>query len=138
MKSFLFSAAVLLSTSAFGAGLHDCNGLDSIGNLIAAKSIGSVKVAYVSTEEPAVAPDHVLIFIYDQQMGHTCTAISQDVEGRGFGFVDMTTLKSIAYDAQKGRLFQIKVTLPRTGMEDGEIEKIQFRTNAITGKVTLE
>lgn len=140
MKMLALIATAIVSISASAAGLHDCSQLDSIGNLIGnTKSIGSVKVAYVSTEEPAAAPDHVLVFVYDNEMGMTCTAISMNDQGSGFGFVDMSSLKSIGYDAKKGRLLSIKVSLPNyDGIGTPKTETVKFRANALTGKVTLE
>ncbi len=132
-----------VSFSAMAAGTHSCDGLDSIANLIGeTKSFGEggVKVAYVSTEEPAVAPDHLLVFVYDNEMGYTCTAISRDSDGNGFGFVDMNSLKGISYDAKKGVLFSVKVTLPVYEDFDDEIDirTLKIRANQATGVVTLE
>jgi hypothetical protein len=139
LLSLAYGSLAFLPLVALAAGTHDCEGLDSIGNLIGTtKSIGNVKVAYVSTEEPAAAPDHVLVFVYDNEMGVTCTAISRDSEGNGFGFVNMSSLKSIGYDAKLGRLLQINVTQPNYDGEAGKTETIRFRANAVTGKVTLE
>lgn len=139
MKLVLLLSTIFFSTLAFAAATHECGHLDSIGNLVGStKSFDNVRVAYVSTEEPAVAPDHILIFIYDLQMGQSCTAISRDAEGNGFGFVEMTSLKMISYDPQKGRLLQINVKHPNREDRRGRVEKLRFRANDQTGKVTIE
>jgi hypothetical protein len=140
MKLFLLIATILVSFSAAAVGTHACAGLDSISMLIGnTQTFGNVRVAYVSTEEPAAAPDHILVFVYDNEMGNQCTAISREADGSGFGSVDMSSLKSISYDAKKGRLLSINVVMPN--VEDtskGKVETIKFRANALTGKVTLE
>ena len=139
MKFFATLFILTASISASAAGTHDCKGLDSIGNLIGAtKTLGNVKLAYVSTEEPAAAPDHLLVFIYDKEMGQTCTAISRDREGNGFGSVNMDSLKSVAYDSNEGRTFEITVGLPDTDGSNGpKPTQIRFRTNSLTGKVSI-
>jgi|GEM_PF-3416160 len=140
MTKYIFALVSLLSAPAFAASTHECGSLDSIGNLVEnTKSFPSVKVAYVSTEEPAAAPDHILVFVYDNEMGVTCTAISRDAEGRGFGSVNMRTLRSVGYNSSTGRLLSVQVTNPN--FEDtskGKVETIKFRANAQTGTVTLE
>lgn len=143
MKLLMLLTTAIISSSAFAtAGTHDCTGLDSIGNLIGnTKSFGNgaIRIAWVSTEEPAAAPDHVLVFIYDKEAGYSCTAISRDSEGNGFGSVDMTTLKSISYDAKLGLLLSIQVAQPDfSGDGKRVMETLKFRVNQATGKVTLE
>ncbi|MGE4130954.1 MAG: hypothetical protein AB7F86_04915 [Bdellovibrionales bacterium] len=140
MRSFVFLAIALhFSSSAFAAATHECGHLDSIGMLIGqTKTFGdNVKVAYVSTEEPAAAPDHVLVFVYDNEMGIYCTAISMSSTGRGFGSVDMSSLKSTGYDSKLGRLLEITVLQPNPDGA-GKREVIRFRANALNGQVTLE
>lgn len=139
MKSVFLVLGILGSLPAFAIGTHECGSLDSIGNLMGnTKSFGNVKVAYVSTEEPAAAPDHVLVFVFDNEMGVTCTAISEDSDGNGFRSVNMSSLKSIGYDAEKGRLLQIKITHPGIDESPYVVETIKFRASALTGAVTLE
>lgn len=135
----LFASSLTASLSASAAGTHACGALDSISALIGnTKSVDDVKLAYVSTEEPAAAPDHLLVFVYDKEMGVTCTAISRDDQGSGFGYVNMTTLKSVSYDSKLGRLFEITVTEPNYDGDTGKAVKVRFRTNSITGTVSLE
>jgi hypothetical protein len=141
MKFTILLATVVVSFTASAAGTHKCDGLDSIGNLIGnTKSLGTaIKVAYVSTEEPAAAPDHVLVFIYDQEMGYSCTAISRNSDGGGFGSVNMSTLKTVSYDAKKGVLFSVQVVI--ANVEDAgksQTETLRIRANQATGLVTLE
>ena len=139
MKLFAIVVTALVSFSAAATGTHGCENLDSIGNLIGqTKSFPGVKVAYVSTEEPAAAPDHVLVFVYGDEMSIDCTAVSMNRAGSGFGSVDMNSLKSIGYDAKTGRLLQIDVYAPNYDGRGGERMTIKFRANALTGKVTLE
>jgi len=136
MKSFALVLA-LFSTPLFASVTHDCGSLNDIGMLLETKSFDSVKVAYVSTEEPAAAPDHVLVFVYDHEMGYTCTAISPTAES-GYSYVDLRSVRSIAYDGRKGRLLEITVyPTDQDGMKGGP-EVVRFRANAVSGKTTLE
>jgi hypothetical protein len=138
MKFLSLLLLVFASVSASAAGTHPCGTLDSIGNLIGnPKLFGNIKIAYVSTEEPASAPDHVLVFVYDREMGVTCTALS-DNQQTGFGSVDMSTLRSVSYDAKQGRLFAITVQLPNYESTTTQSQAIHFRVNSLNGKVTLE
>src|SRR5262249_57281038 len=116
MKSILVSSfALLVSLSAHAsplAAVHDCGGLDSIGNLIGnvrSFAQGAIRVAYISTEEPAAAPDHLLIFVAEEPMGAVCYAISANAEGRGFSRVDMKGLTA-SYDSNKGLLLSVPVS----------------------------
>lgn len=142
MKNAIVILAMMFSAQAFAAAAtHECGALDSIGNLIGnTEHLGTaIKVAYVSTEEPAVAPDHLLVFVYDNEMSSTCTAISREADGGGFGYVDMKTLKTVSYDAKKGVLFSVVVSLPN--FEDAskpELKTLLIRANQASGKVTLE
>lgn len=141
MKLPILLTALFVSFTASAAATHECGALDSISNLVGqTKHLGTaIKVAYVSTEEPAVAPDHLLVFIYDNEMGSTCTAISREADGSGFGDVYMKALKTVSYDSKKGVLFSVVVSLPN--FEDASKPKrktLMIRANQATGKVTLE
>jgi hypothetical protein len=64
------------------AAVHDCggswavdpglrSGLDSISNLVGnvrSFAEGAIRVAHVDTEEPAAAPEHLLIFVAERRM----------------------------------------------------------------------
>jgi hypothetical protein len=136
LLSLLFVAALGLSANA--AGVHDCDGLDSIANLIEPYKTfanGAIRVAYVTTEEPAAAPDHVLVFIYDNEMGVTCRAVSADADGTGFGYVNMRSIKT-KYSPSKGLLITLGVSV-----FDGEKsipQNVSFRVNQATQNVTIE
>jgi hypothetical protein len=115
MKSILVSSfALLVSLSAHAsplAAVHDCGGLDSIGNLIGnvrSFAQGAIRVAYVTTEEPAATPDHLLIFVAEEPMGAGCYAVSANADGRGFSSVDMNGLQA-TYDSNKGLLISVPV-----------------------------
>src|SRR5262249_42105146 len=134
MKVALITSLLTLGLTSFGAfaaNTHECGTLDSIANLIGnTKTLGNggVKIAYVSTEEPAAAPDHILVFVYDNEMGSTCTAISRNADGGGFGYVNMKTAKGISYDAKTGVLISVDVTLPNHD-GDGKVETLKIRAN---------
>jgi hypothetical protein len=115
MRFILVSMFTLLvSTSAHtspAAAVHDCGGLDSIGNLVGnvrSFAQGAIRVAYVSTEEPAAAPDHLLIFVAEEPMGASCYAVSANADGRGFSYVNMKGLTA-SYDSNKGLLVSVPV-----------------------------
>ena len=115
MKSTLVSVlALLVSFSAHAspaAAVHDCGGLDSIGNLVGnvrSFAQGAIRVAYVSTEEPAAAPDHLLIFVAEEPMGAGCYAVSANADGRGFTSIEMSGLRA-TYDSDKGLLISVPV-----------------------------
>jgi len=135
----LFASSLTASLSASAAGTLACGALDSISALSSnTKSIDNVKLAYVSTEEPSAATDHLLVFVYGKEMGVICTAISRDDQGSGFSYVNMTTLESVSYDRKLGRLFEITITEPNSDGDTGKAVKVRFRTNSITGTVSLE
>ena len=103
--------ASLSAQAAPAAAVHDCGGLDSIGNLVGnvrpfAK--GAIRVAHISTEEPASAPEHLLIFVAEEPMGVTCYAISATAAGRGFSSVEMNGLQA-TYDSNKGLLISVLI-----------------------------
>lgn len=94
---------------------------------------GEISVAYVSTEEPANAPDHLLVFVSDQETGMTkdCFAVSVNSEGRGFASVDMKDLKA-SYDAKTG----LHLTVP-VSIYDGENAQpatLKVRVSRLGGK----
>jgi hypothetical protein len=110
-------ALAVSATAAMGAqagpaaAVHNCQGLDSIGNLIGNVRFfaeGSIRIAHISTEEPAAAPDHVLIFVATDPMGLECFAVSETAEGHGFGSIDFDGLHA-SYDATKGLTLTIPV-----------------------------
>jgi hypothetical protein len=137
MKLFSLIFVALMGLSANAASVHDCGYLDSIGNLMEPYKTfanGAIRVAYVSTEEPAAAPDHVLVFIYGPEMSVTCRAISQDDE-LGFSSVNMKSIKT-KYSSTKGLL----VTLTAYTW-DGQVstpQTLKIRVNQATQNVTLE
>jgi hypothetical protein len=103
---------VLAQKDAPVAAIHECGGLDSIGNLIGdvrSFADGAIRVASISTEEPAAAPEHLLIFIAEEPMGVGCYAVSANADGRGFNQVDMKELK-VSYDENKGLLLSVPVS----------------------------
>lgn len=138
MKLIALLATLVLSVSANAAGVHECGYLDSIGNMMESyKSYanGRIRVAAVTTEEPAAAPDHILVFIYNDEMGVTCKAVSANADGFGFGGIDWSSLKS-KYDATKGLL--ITATVSVYDGEDFQKETVKFRINQKTETVTIE
>jgi hypothetical protein len=146
MKSILVSVfALLAAVSAHAspaAAVHDCGGLDSIGNLIGnvrSYAQGAIRVAYVSTEEPAAAPDHLLIFVADQEMGSSCYAVSANAEGHGFSYVDMTGLSS-SYDSNKGLLLSVPVSSydPNKGSVPAGRVKVRISRKNNNSSVTIE
>jgi hypothetical protein len=61
--------------------------LNSIANLVEPVkdfANNAIRVAHISTEEPAAAPDHLLIFVSVEPMGVECFAVSA---GHNFGFL---------------------------------------------------
>lgn len=136
LLSLIFVAALGLSANA--AAIHDCDGLDSIANLMApVKSYANnaIRVAYITTEEPAAGPDHILVFVYDGEAAMNCHAISADENGFGFYGVNFPAIKA-KYNASKG----LQVTIP-VSVYDGEQgvpATLKFRVNQATQAVTLE
>jgi hypothetical protein len=100
-SSFVLFLTLLSSVPAHAApagAVHDRRGLDSIGNLVGnvrSFAQGAIRVAYVSTEEPASGSEHLLFFVAEEPMGLGCFAVSANADGRGFSSIDMrTTLTS--------------------------------------------
>jgi hypothetical protein len=142
MKYLLGLVMLVASMSAQAASVGVCDGLDSIGNLIGnTKSFaqGGVKVAYVSTEEPAAHPDHVLLFVYGNEMQIDCYSINAGPEQSGFGSVDMSKLTS-SYDSAKGLLLTLpaNVWTGNDGEYKTEVLKIRVNRSSETPKITLE
>ena len=107
-------STISASLSAQAASVSDCEGLDSIGMLIGNTKTfgkGGVKVAYVSTEEPAIAPDHILVFVYGEEMSMTCSAVSFESPKRGFGSIDFDKTTS-SYNSKTGLTLTIPVQAP--------------------------
>jgi hypothetical protein len=112
---FVGLSAALFSLSAHAspaAAVHDCGDLDSIRNLISdvrSFANGLIHMAYISTEEPVAAPEHLLIFVAEEPRGAGCYAISANADGRGFYNVDMKGLTA-SYDPNKGLLLSVPVS----------------------------
>lgn len=144
MRILSLITVVLSSIAANAAVAHECGSLDSIGNLVdnlVMFRYGGVKVAHVSTEEPAASSDHILVFTYNDEAGGSCTAISNGAafEGQGFANINMKTLKQVSYDAEKGVLLQVKVGIPNgENSMNPKSADLKIRANYETGKVTLE
>ena len=146
MKSILVSSfALLVSLSAHAsplAAVHDCGGLDSIGNLIGnvrSFAQGAIRVAYVTTEEPAATPDHLLIFVAEEPMGAGCYAVSANADGRGFSSVDMNGLQA-TYDSNKGLLISVPVYSydPNKGSVPAGRVKVRISRKKNNNSVSIE
>lgn len=84
-KLLLAIAALLVATPVWAhtntAMVHNCEAsLDSVGNLvdpIRTFANGVIRVAHVSTEEPAAASEHLLIYVRSNEgIGDDCFAVS--------------------------------------------------------------
>jgi hypothetical protein len=142
MKFLSLLASLVLTANVQAAVIGSCEGLDSIGNLIGnpvSFAQGAVRVAYVSTEEPAAAPDHLLVFVYGEFMSLNCYAISANDGQGGFGSIDMSKLAS-SYDAKKGLLISVPATnwTGEDGVYDTEIVKVRINRAGEEPVVTLE
>ena len=99
--------------------VHACGSLDSIANLVEPVkdfANNAIRIAHISTEEPAAAPDHLLIFVSAEPMGNECFAVSAE---RNLGFYSLDVAKTReSYDAQKGLLLVVPVSVadPNTGV----------------------
>jgi hypothetical protein len=143
MNTLLSLALLLLSAPSQAAVIGSCDGLDSIGNLIGNPRTfanGEVKVAYVTTEEPAAAPDHLLIFVYDNEMGQNCFALNAGPDSQGFGYVDLAGVAA-SYDVAKGLLLSVPVFEPSYDGSRQPKELVKVRVNrkdSTQPKVTIE
>jgi hypothetical protein len=150
MKQFLLAAAAALFvvTPVWArpdiAVVHSCEpSLDSIGNLIEPVrnfANGEIRVAHISTEEPAAASEHLLIFVQTQEgMGSDCFAVSAPRESgySGFYALDFARLRA-SYDDQKGLLLRIPASVNDSGNEKrvGDIQVRISRKN--NNSVTIE
>jgi hypothetical protein len=112
MKLLPVLLLALVSPMAHAAAVHSCEGLDSNENLVGnvrSFSQGQIRVAHISTEEPAAAPDHVLVFVASEEIGSTCYAVSASKDGLGFAGVDMPRLQP-EYSAKNGLSLTIPVS----------------------------
>ena len=140
MKSFIAALALAaMPFSANAAALGSCENLDSISNLVGNVqrfAEGAIKVAYISTEEPAAASAHLLIYTLVEPMGYDCVSVDLNKEGTGFYSIDFDQLKS-SYDTKDGLVLKVPVNVPNheTGMakKAGKV-KIQIKA----GKVSLK
>ncbi len=142
MKNLILAILLSLPAASFAAGVHSCEGLDSIGNLIGnvkTFSQGDVRVAYVTTEEPAAAPDHLLVFVIDQETHsfYNCYAVSADKDGTGFSGINMDGMKS-AYNAKQGLLLTVPVSIfDGTDAKPASV-KVRIDQRNLQNPVTLE
>lgn len=138
MKLIALLSTLVLCVSANAASVQECGELDSISNLMApykSYANGNIRVAYVTAHEPAAAPDHFLVFIFNEEVGVTCKAVSADAGGMGFGGIRWSSLKS-TYNASKGLL--ITATVTTFDGQDYKPQTVKFRINQKTETVTLE
>ena len=100
---------MMFSGSAYGAPavVHDCEGLDSIANLVEPVrgfANNTIRIAHIDTEEPAAAPEHLLIFVAVEPMGEECFAVSAALPElgsvSGYSSIDFAKAQA-SYDAQK-------------------------------------
>ncbi len=142
MKFLSLLASLVLTANVQAAVIGSCDGLDLIGNLIGnpvSFAEGAVRVAYVTTEEPAAAPDHLLVFVYGEFMSLNCYAISANENQGGFGGIDMSKLKS-SYDSNKGLLLTVPASVwaGEDGVYDTEWLKIRINRAGEEPVLTLE
>jgi hypothetical protein len=102
-----------VGTNAFAAPVvHACGNLNSIANLVEPVkdfANNAIRVAHISTEEPAAAPDHLLIFVSVDPMGVECFAVSAG-QNLGFYSLDVANIRG-SYDAEKGLLLVVPVSV---------------------------
>jgi hypothetical protein len=110
-------AVISGSARAAPAVVHSCDRLDSIANLVEPVrgfANNAIRIAHVSTEEPAAAPDHLLVFVSLEPMGDECFAVSAASHDSEYyqGFCSLNVAKArTSYDAQKGLLVWLPVSL---------------------------
>jgi hypothetical protein len=113
--------AMMFSGSAYGApaAVHGCEGLDSIANLVEPVrgfANNAIRIAHIDTEEPAAAPQHLLIFVAAELMGQDCFAVSPalpesgSVSVAGYSSIDFAKAQA-SYDAQKALLLVVPVSV---------------------------
>lgn len=93
--------------------VHGCAEIDSIGFLIGnlkTYANGAIRVAHISTEEPASTAEHILIFADAEPQGAGCYAISATADGVGFGSIEFNDMKSI-FDPKNGLLLSVPINL---------------------------
>ena len=120
---------------------HGCGSLDSIANLVEPVkdfANNAIRIAHVSTDEPAAAPDHLLIFVSVEPMGEECFVVSA---GRNLGFYALDVAQARAsYDAEKGLLLIVPVSVfdpdKGTGKSAGDVKVRVNRKNG--NSVTIE
>ena len=85
--------------------------------------MGAIRVAHISTEEPAAASEHMLIFVrvpLQQGIGDDCFAVSAQSGSesgyRGFYALDFAKLR-VSYDDKKGLLLRIPASVNDSGNE---------------------
>ena len=139
----LLAFALTIASTAEGAAVHACDGLDSIGNMVGQVrnfSRNEINVALVDTEEPVSAPQHLVIFVNYGSMERECFAVSATAEGLGFGSIDFPRLLSY-YDPAKGLLLTVPVGKydPETGeVKRAGLVKVRINRKGAEPKVTLE
>ena len=135
----LAAVVMLMTTPTFAAPavVHSCDPkLDSIGNLVeAVRSFanGAIRVAHISTEEPAAASEHLLIFVQTREgMGSDCFAVSvapyDNGYYRGYYALDFAKLQA-SYDEQKGLLLLIPASVNDQNGNEKRVGDIKVRIN---------
>jgi hypothetical protein len=125
MKKLILAAAMTVAlagtANAFPAVVHNCDGLDSIRWLVEPVRTfanGDIIVAHISTEEPAGAPEHLIIYVaptnapISPNFSAECYAISaesgsnDDGDKYSRGFYGLGSVKDIkaSYDDKRGLL----------------------------------
>ena len=106
--------------------VHSCEAsLDSIGNLVEPVqnfANGAIRVAHISTEEPAAVSEHLLIFIRVKEgIGDDCFAVRASHETGYWGFysLDFTKVR-VSYNDQKGLLLRIPARVYDSDTADGK------------------
>lgn len=145
---FLSALALVLgfagTANAATAAIHDCEGLDSIQYLIGqTKNFEdhAITVAYVSTEEPAAAPDHVLFYVAaGEEYGVNCYAVSAQADETGFSSVDWDGLRA-KYVQGQGLIVKFGVSKydNETGYSkpDGYVQVLINRADVNNPKVSI-
>jgi hypothetical protein len=130
--------------------VHECKPtLDSIGNLlepVRSFAKGNIKIAHISTGEPAASPEHLLVFVDTGHEGMSdCFAVSAakypdspDVY-QGYYALEFDKLHA-SYDENKGLLLQIPSSVNDGGTQKPAADlKVRInRANAENPAVTTE
>ncbi len=143
MKYPVLFLALLAASPAMAQSVGDCDWRASAQAIVepwadysATFANGAVRLAYLDTIEPGLAPAHILILSppYDELGSRQCRVVSLNGT-MGFSDVYWNSL-SAGYDPARGLLFDINVSVHEPSTDTFKVRGLAITLNQSTGAIT--